>query len=90
MQVNHNIVPRALTPQEQARRAAGDYDSFANYLVFCPACGHMAKTNVYIMRAEAYRDELLAAGRRCPVCGGLKWTVGYPANSENGFVPFGD
>lgn len=90
MQVNRNIVPRALTPEEQKKRAAGEYDSFANYLVFCGACRHMAKTNVYIMRAEAYRDELLAAGRRCPVCGASDWTVGYPENSENGFVPFGE
>ena len=58
MAVNVNIIPRALTPEELEARRRGEYDSFANYLVFCPRCGHMVKTNMYVMRAEAYIDEL--------------------------------
>ena len=49
--VNANIVPRALSHAERVARRRGEYDSFANYLVYCPRCGHMAKTNMYIMRA---------------------------------------
>ncbi len=87
MTVNANIVPRALTPEELAARQRGVYDSFANYLVFCPKCGHMAKTNMYVMRAEAYIEEL--GDRPCPGCGAAHaWTLGYPANSKTGFVKF--
>ena len=85
--VNANIKPRALTAEELDARQRGEYDSFANYLVFCPKCGHMAKTNMYVMRAEAYIDEL--GGRPCPGCGARNaWTLGYPANSKTGFVKF--
>ena len=87
MAVNSNIVPRALTSEELADRQKDIYDSFANYLVFCRKCGHMAKTNMYVMRAEAYIDEL--GGRPCPSCGSQNaWTLGYPANSKTGFVKF--
>ena len=41
---------------------------------------------MYIMRAEAYIDELAAKGESCPVCGGSDWTLGYPMNSTTGFV----
>lgn len=85
--VNANIKPRALTAEELDARRRGEYDSFANYLVFCSKCGHMAKTNMYVMRAEAYIDEL--GGRPCPGCGAQNaWTLGYPANSKTGFVKF--
>lgn len=85
--VNANIKPRALTPDELEARRRGEYDSFANYLVFCPRCGHMAKTNMYVMRAEEYISELGDAP--CPVCGAQNaWTLGYPANSRTGFVKF--
>ena len=67
MAVNANIVPRPLTDEELAARRKGEYDSFANYLVFCPKCGDMAKTNMYVMRAEAYISEL--GDRPCPACG---------------------
>ena len=81
--VNANIIPRALTPA----RKRGEYDSFANYLVYCPRCGCMAKTNMYVMRAEAYIEEL--GGTPCPKCGATHvWTLGYPANSKTGFVRF--
>lgn len=86
MAVNVNIIPRALTPEELEARRRGEYDSFANYLVFCPRCGHMVKTNMYVMRAEAYIDEL--GDTPCPGCGALDWALGYPANSRTGFVRF--
>ena len=85
--VNAKIKPRALTPDELEARRRGEYDSFANYLVFCPKCGHMAKTNMYVMRAEAYISEL--GDRPCPACGAQGvWTLGYPSNSKTGFVSF--
>ena len=85
--VNVNIKPRAFTPEELEARARGEYDSFANYLVFCSKCGHMVKTNMYVMRAEAYIAEL--GDTPCPVCGAQNaWTLGYPANSKTGFVRF--
>ena len=86
--VNLNIVPRALTDKEKEDRRHGVYDSFANYLAFCPKCGKMAKTNMYIMRAEAYIDELEEAGRVCEGCGGKDWILGYPSNSTTGFIKF--
>ena len=33
---NHNILPRALSYEEKENRKKGIYDSFANYLVYCP------------------------------------------------------
>ena len=45
---NHNILPRALSYEEKENRKKGIYDSFANYLVYCPKCKHVAKTNMYI------------------------------------------
>ncbi len=86
MAVNANIIPRELSPEELEARQRGEYDSFANYLVFCRRCGHMAKTNMYVMRAEAYLDEL--DGAACPGCGARDWVLGYPANSRTGFVKF--
>ena len=88
MLVNRNIVPRLLTREEWDARRRGEYDSFANYLVLCPNCGHMEKTNVYIMRAEEYVRLLKDASYACSDCGGRDWDVGYPANSTTGFVPF--
>ena len=66
---NHNILPRALSYEEKENRKKGIYDSFANYLVYCPKCKHVAKTNMYIQRAEAYIDELHERGTVCPKCG---------------------
>ena len=43
MIVNDNIKPRRLTDEELAARARGVFDSYANYLVFCGACGKMKK-----------------------------------------------
>lgn len=40
---NHNILPRALSYEEKENRKKGIYDSFANYLVYCPKCKHVAK-----------------------------------------------
>ena len=65
MIVNDNIKPRPLTEQELADRKRGVFDSYANYLVYCGKCGKMRKTNMYVMRAEAYIDELRAAGKTC-------------------------
>ena len=39
---NHNILPRALSYEEKENRKKGIYDSFANYLVYCPKCKHVA------------------------------------------------
>lgn len=85
---NENITPRALSYEEKENRGKGIYDSFANYLVFCPKCKYVDKTNMYVMRAEAYIDELNARGAACPKCGERDWTLGYPLNSLTGFVKF--
>ena len=63
MIVNDNIKPRPLTEAELADRKRGVFDSYANYIVFCGKCGRMQKTNMYVMRGEAYIDELNAAGK---------------------------
>ena len=88
MIVIDNINPRPLTEAELADRKRGVFDSYANYIVFCGKCGRMQKTNMYVMRAEAYIDELNAAGKTCPNCGAKAWTLGYPDNSQSGFVYF--
>ena len=41
---NKNIVPRHLSYEERENRKKGIYDSFANYLVFCPKCKYCIKT----------------------------------------------
>ena len=66
---NPNILPRALSYEEKENRKKGIYDSFANYLVYCQKCKHVAKSNMYIQRAEAYIDELHEKGTVCPKCG---------------------
>lgn len=86
MSVNKNVVPRPLTPKEKEDRKHEIYDSFANYVVFCGNCKHVRKTNMYIMRAEAFIDELAAKDEYCPKCGMSAWTLGYPLNSVTGFV----
>lgn len=86
MQVNPNIVPRALTEEEKTLRRQDVYDSFANYLCFCPKCGHVDKTNMYLMRAESRVRKLNEEGQACPVCGAKEWELGYPQNSKTGFV----
>ena len=74
MAVNHNVNPRTLTAEEKENRARGVYDSFATYVVFCGHCRYVRKTNMYIMRAEAFIDELKARGEVCPQCGRQEWT----------------
>ena len=69
MAVNQNVNPRPLTAEEKEKRARGIYDSFATYVVFCEHCRYVRKTNMYIMRAEAFIDELDARGEVCPRCG---------------------
>ena len=69
MAVNHNVNPRPLTAEEKENRARGVYDSFATYVVFCGHCRYVRKTNMYIMRAAAFIDELKARGEVCPHCG---------------------
>ncbi|MBD9242503.1 MAG: hypothetical protein EGQ45_00305, partial [Clostridiales bacterium] len=70
MAVNQNVNPRPLTAEEKEKRARGIYDSFATYVVFCGHCHYVRKTNMYIMRAEAFIDELDARfGRQ-----GNAWT----------------
>lgn len=74
MAVNQNVNPRPLTAEEKEKRARGIYDSFATYVVFCGHCRYVRKTNMYIMRAEAFIDELDARGEVCPRCGKRAWT----------------
>ena len=83
MAVNHNVNPRPLTAEEKEKRARGIYDSFATYVVFCGHCRYVRKTNMYIMRAEAFIDELKARGEVCPHCGKQEWTLGYPPASSS-------
>ncbi len=85
---NNNILPRALSYEEKENRKKGIYDSFANYLVYCPKCKYVVKTNMYIQRAEAYIDELHGRGAVCPKCGEKAWTLGYPLGTLTGFVRF--
>ena len=88
MAVNQNVNPRPLTAVEKEKRARGIYDSFATYVVFCGHCRYVRKTNMYIMRAEAFIDELKARGEVCPHCGKQEWTLGYPMGTTTGFVKF--
>ena len=88
MAVNQNVNPRPLTAEEKEKRARGIYDSFATYVVFCGHCRYVRKTNMYIMRAEAFIDELDARGEGCPRCGKRAWTLGYPMGTTTGFVKF--
>lgn len=88
MAVNYNVNPRPLTAEEKENRARGVYDSFATYVVFCRHCRYVRKTNMYIMRAEAFIDELKARGEVCPQCGRQEWTLGYPMGTTTGFVKF--
>ena len=85
---NPNILPRALSYEEKENRKKGIYDSFANYLVYCQKCKYVAKSNMYIQRAEAYVDELHERGTVCPKCGENDWTLGYPLGTLTGFVKF--
>ena len=62
MQKNENITPRPLSYQEKLDRENGIFDSFANYLCCCGRCNYLDKSNMYIMRAEAFIDELDARG----------------------------
>lgn len=87
MALNKNVIPRPLTPKEKEERKRGVYDSFANYVVFCSKCKRVRKTNMYIMRAEAYIDELRAKGERCS-CGADEWILGYPMGTTTGFVKY--
>ena len=85
---NENIEPRKLTLKEENERKHGVYDSFANYLVFCPACGYLDKSNMYLQSAERRVNMLLEKGTKCPVCGKCAWVRGYPAQTATGFVRF--
>lgn len=85
---NENVKARVLTEKEKEDREHEVYDSFANYISFCPSCGYVDKTNMYIMRAEARIEKLFEAGEKCPVCGKSVWVLGYPEGSRTGFVKF--
>ena len=88
MQKNRNIVPRELSDREKADMEKDIYDSFANYLCFCPGCGCVDKTNMYLMRAEMRVQKLRDGDVKCPDCGQCLWTLGYPLGSTTGFVRF--
>ena len=87
---NNELYKSQYPPESAVLRGEGKgiYDSFANYLVYCPKCKHVAKTNMYIQRAEAYIDELHERGTVCPKCGDSDWTLGYPLGTLTGFVKF--
>lgn len=85
---NENIEPRKLTMKEEEERLKGVYDSFANYLTFCPACGYLDKSNMYLQSAERRAGVLLERREKCPICGKCVWVRGYPAESATGFVRF--
>ena len=85
---NPKVTPRALTTKEKADRANDIYDSFANYLSFCPGCNYVDKTNMYLMRAEMRVQKLRDEGVKCPNCGRCGWILGYPLGSTTGFVKF--
>ena len=93
---NPKVTPRALTAKEKADRANDIYDSFANYLCFCPGCNYVDKTNMYLMRAEMRVQKLRDEGVKCPNCGAFcmphrackGWILGYPLGSTTGFVKF--
>ena len=86
MLVNKKINPRPLSREETENRKKGIYDSFANYLVFCPECRTVSKTNMYLQSAETYLENLRRDGAACPGCGAKRWTLGYPMGSKTGFV----
>ena len=85
---NKNITPRELSYEEKHNREKGIYDSVANGGGWWGRCKYVEKTNMYMMRAEAYIDELHERGKVCPKCGENEWTLGYPLNSITGFVKF--
>ena len=86
MLVNKKVTPRPLSREEIENRKKGIYDSFANYVVFCPDCQKAARTNMYLQSAETLIENLTKAGTACPHCGALNWTLGYPMGSKTGFV----
>ena len=43
---------------------------------------------IFVLRAEAFIDELKARGEVCPQCGRQEWTLGYPMGTTTGFVKF--
>ena len=85
---NPKVTPRALTAKEKADRANDIYDSFANYLCFCPGCNYVDKTNMYLMRAEMRVQKLRDEGVKCPNCGRCGWILGYPLGRTTGLVKF--
>ncbi len=88
MQKNENIEPRALSEEEKENRKHEVFDSFANYLSFCPNCGYVDRTNMYLMRAESRIKKLCDKGEKCPECGKCCWELGYPKKTRTGFVGF--
>ena len=85
---NENVKPRVLTEKEKEDIKREVYDTFASYATFCPACGYVDKTNMYLMRAQSRLDKLLDSGEKCPVCGKTVWELGYPTGTQTGFVKF--
>ena len=64
--VHHDGAFFLITTLGASDRKKGIYDSYANYLVFCPACSTPIKTNMYLQSAETYLEKLRADGARCP------------------------
>ena len=50
---NLKVTPRALTAKEKADRANDIYDSFANYLCFCPGCNFPERISERMHRYNA-------------------------------------
>lgn len=84
--MNNKITARALTGEEWEKRKKGEYDSFANYLVFCEKCGKLERHGMYIMSAEACVERFKRDEKVCSACGQKAWIVGYPAGSKTGFA----
>ena len=82
---HRDVKVRALTDEERKLRKKDIYDSFANYITYCEACGAIETTNMYIMSAEARVLRLKRDKKPCPVCNKEAWAVGYPKDSRTGF-----
>ena len=86
MMKNETVRARALSEKERDDMENGVYDSFANYICFCPDCMYVDRSNMYLMRANERLQKLYSENIKCPVCGRCRWELGYPKGSKTGFV----
>ena len=88
MKKNENVRVRALTAEEKKDMENNVFDHFAVYATFCPECGCVDRTNMYLMRANERVSTLHAKSVKCPRCGKCAWELGYPDNTKTGFVDY--